>query len=369
MIHREQIKLYYSKARELVKQNKPKEARKYVVEILNCALKSYDGATSLVDKAKVASFLDQWIGVSKELYSKGITENVLVSFGLATKKEPKKEAVSKNPPKKTVKGNKPTPDDKAGKSGGVDMAGLFDDKPKGCDNPPKEDKASTDKGSNDDKLRESNTKSSDEDFQGWAAKVFEDNKNCIVKIMSFNESGSMSTGTGFVIGDGYIMTNKHVIFDEGAKCVNHKINIKFYGDINFYPLTVLQYDATKDIAICSFDKQKVKGYKVVKRCKNYDKTIQGADCMSIGHAFGFELSPSVGAVRFTNFNNMDLVTSAPTNKGDSGGPVFNRKGECIGVQKAVTQSINGESAQGYAFATNIDAIEESLKKWNIDINN
>ena len=58
-----------------------------------------------------------------------------------------------------------------------------------------------------------------------------------------------------------------------------------------------------------------------------------------------------------------MVYTAPSNPGDSGGPVFNRIGECIGINKSRTVAVNGTAAEAYANATPMDKIDELLKKW------
>ena len=42
---------------------------------------------------------------------------------------------------------------------------------------------------------------------------------------------------------------------------------------------------------------------------------------------------------------------------------MNRQGECIGINKSKTLSVNHVSADGYANATPMDKIDELLKKW------
>ena len=57
----ERIATYYSNARELVKRNMPKEARLYVLMILNYALDFYHKSPTILSKVKTGAFLEKWI--------------------------------------------------------------------------------------------------------------------------------------------------------------------------------------------------------------------------------------------------------------------------------------------------------------------
>ena len=85
--------------------------------------------------------------------------------------------------------------------------------------------------------------------------------------------------------------------------------------------------------------------------------------MPIGNAFGMGLAPFTGMVRFTKNNNGNLVYTVPSSPGDSGGSVFDRFGECIGINKSKTVTVNGTAAETYANANPMDKIDELLKKW------
>lgn len=319
----EQIATYYINARELVKQKNPKAARAYVLQILNSAVESYYTTTAILAKAKTGAFLDKWILVSRELYEKGITDYVLECFGLSETKKVLPKCTEK--PKKVQR-----PDIPNETSGEIDIAGLIDETAK---------------------------------TQGWCAEVFATNKNAVVEI---SVSGSMhgASGTGFIISNnGYLLTNDHVVFDEENGVYFSKVNITLAGDKKKYKLEVLFSDKNADVALCKFDPNEVQGYSVVKRITDYSKLKQGADCLVIGNAFGMGLAPFTGIIRFTKNSSGNLVYTAPSNPGDSGGPVFDRFGECIGINKSKTVAVNGTAAEAYANATPMDKIDELLQKW------
>ena len=331
MGEKDKIATYYSNARELVKQNNPKAARAYVLAILNYAVETYNKASTILLKAKTQAFLDRWIAVSRELYDKGITDYVLKCFGLPTKQEqqlPKVQKPVQSQPKNSPKSGvtaKPTIPD-----GEIDISGLIEETAK---------------------------------TQGWCAEVFEKNKSAVVEIfVSSSESGA--SGTGFIISlNGYLLTNDHVVYDEESQGYYPKAKMSFAGSKKSYKLNILFSDKKADVALCSFNPEEVGEFGVIKRITDYSQVLQGGDCLFFGNAFGLGLARFPGVVLFTKNDSGNLVYTAPSNPGDSGGPVLNRQGECIGINKSKTLSVNHVSADGYANATPMDKIDELLKKW------
>lgn len=366
----ELIAKYYHNAREFVRLKKPKAARAYVVAILNEALATYHTQISIVEKAKMEVFMQKWIAVSKDLYDKGITDYVLECFNLKVNKaieKPTEQIEKKQIPKNNV------PD--------IDISALM----------PIE-KAPTSKNSNDliiknpDKndinLTPNQNNSSDvfafetiANNQGWGAAIFEKYKYAVVRL-SVNIGQNLSTGTGFIISkNGYLLTNDHVVFDEGNGIYASKIAMSFADSKKKFKIQVLFSDKKSDIALCQFQAEDVKkeipDFTAVKFIDDFSKVIQGADCLIIGNGFDIGLSPFMGNIRFTKNEKGDIVHTAPSNHGDSGGPLFNRNGEVIGINKSRTVAVNGLAAEGYANATSVDKINELLSKWksnnNLDI--
>ena len=333
MGEKDKIATYYSNARELIKQNNPKAARAYVLAILNYAVETYNQAKTILLKAKTQAFLDKWIAVSRELYDKGITDFVLKCFGLPTKQEQQLPKVEKCPSKPQPStpvsghGDETHPSDS---DDTIDIAGLIEETAKS---------------------------------QGWCAEVFEKNKSAVVEISVGGADGG-ATGTGFIISpNGYLLTNDHVVYDEDAQGYYPKVKMSFAGSKKSFKISILFSDKKADVALCSFQPEEVGEFAVIKRIADYSQVLQGADCLVIGNAFGMGLAPFTGVVRFTKNDNSNLVYTAPSNPGDSGGPVLNRQGECIGINKSKTLAVNNVSADGYANATPMDKIEELLKKW------
>ena len=348
MTNKEQIISYYVNAREQVKLKNPRLARKYVLMILNSAVKTYYSDTiSILAKAKLAAFLDKWLAVSRDLYDVGVTEYVKECFGLET---PKRNV---RPAGKVAAGEtgESKPDQSSGAKGRKKSASQVSPVGKG----------SSSVGGGD--IDISGLIDETESQQGWGAEIFDANITAVVQISAFG-ADSVSSGTGFIISDkGYILTNDHVVFDERNGVYNAKLKMSLAGEKTAHKIDVIISDKSVDVALCRFDPSDVQGFTVVKLVADYSKIKQGADCLVIGNAFGMGLAPCMGNIRFTKNDNGNLVYTIPSNPGDSGGPVFNRAGECIGINKSKTVAVNGTVAEGYANATPMDTVRKLLQKW------
>ena len=179
------------------------------------------------------------------------------------------------------------------------------------------------------------------------------------------EKKQIGGGTGFIVSeDGMILTNKHVVSDETADYTvltndGKKISAK-----------VLAKDPVQDIAIIKIDSEKIvdkEGKVAVKSFPTLilgdsDKIQQGQTVIAIGNALGeFQNTVSVGVIsglgRTITAEGGGIVetlediiqTDAAINKGNSGGPLLNLRGEVIGINTAM--SVEGENI-GFAIPIN-----------------
>lgn len=162
-----------------------------------------------------------------------------------------------------------------------------------------------------------------------------------------------SAGTGFVYSsDGVIVTNNHVI--DGA---NRNIVITF-ADGRSLNATLLGRDPLEDLAVLQVDAKNLP----VAKLGESGKVKVGDDVIAIGNALALEggLSVTRGIVSGLdrtigtelNFELEGIIqTDAAINRGNSGGPLVNSKGEVIGINTAIA---NPSFAQNVGFAIAID---------------
>src|SRR5271165_2820007 len=154
-----------------------------------------------------------------------------------------------------------------------------------------------------------------------------------------------SQGSGFVIDpSGLIATNDHVI--HGA----YQITVTF-SDGQTAPAKLVATAPTIDIAVIKVDTQ----HKLVAvRWGDSNKLQIGDPVIAIGNALGLGMAVSSGVVSALNKNinaspyDDYIQTDASINHGNSGGPLFNRAGEVIGMDTALISPTTGSVGLGFA---------------------
>ena len=186
------------------------------------------------------------------------------------------------------------------------------------------------------------------------------------------EKKEIGGGTGFIISeDGLILTNKHVALDEEADYT------VVTNEGEKYPAEVLARDPFQDLAILKIKSEEIdqKGDFLQKKfpiLKLGDSSMAeiGQTVITIGNALGeFRNTVSTGVIsglgRTITASGGGIVeiledviqTDAAINKGNSGGPLLNLKGEVIGINVAMAQD-----AQSIGFAIPIDKAKRGIKQ-------
>ena len=160
-----------------------------------------------------------------------------------------------------------------------------------------------------------------------------------------------SLGSGFVIDkSGIVITNNHVV--EGAD----EITVSF-PNRDDYTATVIGRDALSDIAVLRIEHENGDDFPAVKWGDDEASRI-GDWVMAIGNPFGQNGTVTAGIIsarnrNLGNTNDVDFIqTDASINRGNSGGPLFNMKGEVIGVNTAIVSPSGGNVGIGFSIPSN-----------------
>ncbi len=164
------------------------------------------------------------------------------------------------------------------------------------------------------------------------------------------EQRFVSIGSGFVIrSDGFIVTNSHVVKDA------EKVQVAFYNGKKM-EATLHAIDEVTDIALLKVDTIDIKTLKF----GDSTRVRVGDWVIAIGNPFGLGGTVSSGIIsaiardiQIGPYNDF-LQTDASINKGNSGGPMINTKGEVIGINTAIFSSQGGGSIGiGFAVPSNV----------------
>ncbi|MDE6302215.1 MAG: serine protease [Clostridia bacterium] len=196
------------------------------------------------------------------------------------------------------------------------------------------------------------------------ADIFEANKRAVVRVR-IGSGKDRDSATGFIISaKGYLLTAEHVVYDEERGCFYPDIRMSFEKGGRKYKLCPLYSCRSLDIALCEFAPDEVtESYSAIKLISHYSALRAGETCYMIGNSADNGLAPISGNVRQPKIANGDLQLEADINPGDSGAPVFNSNGECIGLAKCRMDKLSGVQISGIAYATPADKINQRLNDW------
>lgn len=184
-----------------------------------------------------------------------------------------------------------------------------------------------------------------------------------------NTQVATATGTGIVMtSEGYIITNAHVIYDNGTDTNYGKATgvSVLMSDETEYEATIIGYDTDTDIAVLKIDASGL----TPAEFGNSDDLQVGELVLAIGNPLGFELFGSVTSGIVSALNReitindkkMNLIqTDAAINSGNSGGPLINSFGQVIGINSAkMTSTYSSASVEGLGFAIPITQAKDII---------
>jgi len=169
-----------------------------------------------------------------------------------------------------------------------------------------------------------------------------------VPMLPGHGSPMQGEGSGFIVSaDGTILTNAHVV--DGARKVTVKLT-----DHREFEAKVVGVDTKSDVAVLKIE---ATGLPVVTLGDPRQLEV-GEWVVAIGSPFGFENSVTAGIVSAKGRSLPDdtyvpfIQTDVAVNPGNSGGPLFNLRGEVVGINSQIYSRSGGY--QGVSFAIPID---------------
>src|SRR4051812_44642924 len=179
-----------------------------------------------------------------------------------------------------------------------------------------------------------------------------------------NDQERRGLGSGFLIGEGLVLTNNHVveIQDESRPGKFRPMDeIKVItdetapGGAREFSAKVIGNDPKSDVALLKIEGKDVDKLKYA-ALGDSDSLEVGDYVLAIGEPFGLQATVTSGIIsakertQFGGPYSDYLQTDASINPGNSGGPLFNMKGEVVGINAAI---ISGANTIGFAIPINV----------------
>ena len=172
----------------------------------------------------------------------------------------------------------------------------------------------------------------------------------------------LGLGSGFLIHpDGYIVTNDHVVAGERQISVT-----QFKGSRtelvkrNYDNVKIVATGGNLDLALLKIEGEE-EGFKFPFVILGDSPNLkQGERVFAIGSPLGLERSVSEGIVSLRNriiSDRLHIQTTAEISPGNSGGPLFNYKGEVVGVNN---MKVVAQGAEGLGFSIPVDSLKTFL---------
>jgi serine protease Do len=172
-----------------------------------------------------------------------------------------------------------------------------------------------------------------------------------------HELRGQSLGSGFILnGEGYILTNNHVVKDATDIQV-------MLSDGRQFVASVVGKDQLTDVALIKL-KNPPKDLPTVVLGSS-DQLRQGDFVLALGSPLGLRDTATLGIVSAKHRAGINpggtyddfIQTDAAINPGNSGGPLFNLRGEVVGINTAI---VRPDIGQGIGFAVPVDLAKSLL---------
>jgi len=172
---------------------------------------------------------------------------------------------------------------------------------------------------------------------------------------------SVALGSGFIVDpSGYVVTDNHVLEDA------ERVSVVF-SDTTEYPAQIVGRDPLTDLALLKVDAPRPLSFV---HWGDSDTTRVGDWVLAIGNPFGLDNTVSSGIIsgrgRDLHTGPYDdfLQIDAAMNRGNSGGPTFDLRGDVIGVNTAIYSPNGGSVGIGFAIPANrAKPVVEQLKTY------
>jgi S1-C subfamily serine protease len=219
------------------------------------------------------------------------------------------------------------------------------------------------------------------DGEGFSpAQIYTELADGVVMVLSTFEASpdsfwqspsSQGLGTGFVTSDdGYILTNAHVVSQDGVSADKVTVIFRREGAEKRVEGVLVGVDNDSDVALIKVDPEGLD--LTVLPLGDSDAVTVGEPVVAIGNPLGYDFSVTSGIVSATGRSLRSpsgavipngIQTDAAINQGNSGGPLIDAQGKVIGINEQIATQSGGNEGLGFAVPINTAIrVMEQLKQ-------
>ena len=199
-------------------------------------------------------------------------------------------------------------------------------------------------------------------------RIFKTASTFVIELKAESGVGT-SYGSGVIINqDGKIITNAHVVTYSQAGEINtfDTYWARFINQEDYLPLTLLNYDTDKDLAILQFTQEQSN----LSYATMSSTALETGDTVyAVGNSQNYGISLTQGIISIPRINSLyeeqektviqsDLIITA----GNSGGALLNSKGQLIGITTFRTKDLQGNIVYGLAYSIPNDIITSYINE-------
>jgi S1-C subfamily serine protease len=199
--------------------------------------------------------------------------------------------------------------------------------------------------------------------------IFNKVHDSIVELRSKNEEDSVSYGSAVIINkDGTLISNAHLVtYKQGGSIMTFSyFEVRFSNETEYRRVDLLSYDINKDIAVLKIEDLSELKLKPVK-LGDSTKIVFGEMVYAVGNAMNHGISITEGIISlpeviitYDGIRRDVIQADIIINEGNSGGGLFNNKGELIGITTFRIKDNTGNPIYGIAFSVPVKEVSEYL---------
>ena len=206
--------------------------------------------------------------------------------------------------------------------------------------------------------------------RSYIKRIYDRSLQSVVEVKAYTKDVGESFGSAVLMkSDGTLVTNSHVVTYSklGETKAFDEINIRFANSEKYMSVTLVKYDALKDLAVLKIKDKSLKKLKAMKT-GDIKKVKSGDEVFAIGNLSNYGIGITKGHVSVPKINIIvdgnkkeAIQCDITIVSGSSGGALVNRNGKLIGITTFRTKDNLGNVIHGIGYVIPINKVIEYIK--------